>query len=270
MSANTQGISFLHRFDLGNRDLVDPGSNILYVSSTAVGDFDKANLTTESVRNVWRSADILTEQEIIIRAELPSIIDTFSIIGHNLTPIAVVRLEANTSNNFVAPPVQVVIPWAKHTMVMTQNLGQTYEYYRLRILDPANPCGYIEVGRTIGGRAFTFTNNEDMEDDFDIAKDDNSERMKSEGFFRVSAERVKAKSLRFRFSKIRTDAPNDDNYNGLEDLFDHVGITKPFLTIIDRNDPTFNPIWGQMDRIPGFAYTVNRFASTSMTVQEVF
>src|SRR4051812_11265271 len=100
----SQGVSFLYKFDLGNRNISQPGANILSVTSTATGDFDKANLTTESLRQVWRSASILTWQEIVIEAELSSNVDTFAILGHNFSPDAVIQIQANISNSFTAPP----------------------------------------------------------------------------------------------------------------------------------------------------------------------
>lgn len=269
MSA-TEGMSFLYQFDWGNRDVNNPGSNILSVTSTAAGDFDKANLTTESLRHVWRSADVLTWQDIIVKAELESRIDTVGILGHNFSETAVVRVQANIANNWVAPPVDYVVPWSDGNLVLCKDFGADYEYYRIRILDPANPCGYVQVGRIVGGRAFTMTNNEDITDDFNVDWDDFADVMKNEGYFRFSNERVKARTLGVKFNKLRTDPPNDGNYKGLLSMSKYIGETRPFLAILDRTDPGFASLWGQLEKMPGFGYTLNRFTSLNLRIAEVF
>ena len=132
--ATTQGISFLHEFDLGNRDIDNPGINILSVTSQASGDFDKANLTTESTRHRWRSSEILTTQEIIIKAEVKSDIDTFALLGHNLTEEAIIQIQANISNNFLAPPVTITVPFQEENIISTSQFGDLFEFYKVKIL----------------------------------------------------------------------------------------------------------------------------------------
>lgn len=270
MSCTGNGISFLYEFDLGNKQVLTPGANILSVTSTADGDFDKANLCTDSTRHKWRSNDVLTWQEIIIQADTISDLDTFAILGHNFTEEAVVQLQANISNNFLAPPVTITIPWQKYNMAWLTNLGDQYEFYKLRILDPTNPCGYVEIGRIVGGRAFTMQNGEGMSDDFSISSKDFAEQMKTEGFFRHSNERVKAKTLGASTSKIDSKTPNDTNFVGLRNVFDAVGISIPLLVIADRTDPDLFLTWGQFRDIPTENYSTNRYVSMRFSFEEVF
>ena len=48
----------------------------------------------------------------------------------------------------------------------------TYNYYRFRILDPSNPCGFIEIGRIVAGLSFTFENDEDISDEISVQPED--------------------------------------------------------------------------------------------------
>lgn len=273
MASGNEGISFLYQFDLGNKDLVNFGSNILYVTGTAPGDFDKANMTVDPLRQVWRSAAVAGWQEIIIKADLASRIDTFAILNHNLTENAVVQIQANVSNNFLAPPVTIQVPWQKYRIVLCQDFGATYEYYKVRILDPGNPCGYIEIGRIVGGQAFTFdktSNSEDITDDIEYGWEDKADQLKTEGFFRVSNERIKIRSLRVRFSKLNSAPPNNSNWIGLREMIDNVGISKPFLIVVDRTDPSFISMWGQFKNVPSESFTINRFMSAPLSLEEVW
>jgi len=262
--------SFLYKWDLGNRQIQNPGSNILSVTSQAAGDFDKSNLLTDTVRQVWRSTDVLSWQEIVIEADIETEIDTFAILGHNFTEDVVVQLQANISNNFVAPPVNITIPYQKQNMVWTSPLGDIYRYYKIRILDPTNPCGYVEIGRVVGGRAVIMVNAEDISDDFEISYDDMSKTMKSEGFFRVANENVKVRTVNCKFQKLKTNVGSNQNFLALRKLFNYVGVTRPFLTIVTREDPGFCSIWGQLKDIPGETYTINQYVTQNVKVEEVF
>lgn len=264
------GFSALHNFDLGNLNRLNPGSNILSVTSTAAGDFDKANLTRDSVKQVWRSADVVSWQEIIIEAEVESDIDTFAILGHNFTETAIVQIQANISNNFLAPPVTKTMVWNEQNMVETSSFGGEYSFYKVRILDVANPCGYVEIGRIVGGRAIIMQNNEDIVDDFSIGYKDMAKRMETEGFFRASNENVKVRTLSVKFRKLYSIIGFDENFRALRQMYLTVGITRPFLALADRNQPALCTIWGLLEDIPDESYTVNQFVDQSVKIKEVF
>lgn len=262
--------SALYQFDVGNYKRSTPGSNIISVTSTAAGDFDKANLTNDVLRQVWRSTGVLGWQEIIIEADQTTAIDTFAILNHNFSETAVINLQANIGNNFLAPPVNLFLPWNKLHIVYTTPLGASYKFYKIRILDPSNPCGYIQIGRIVGGRALIMQNNEDITDDVQVQWKDFAKRMDTEGFFRASNENVKIRTLAVKFSKLYTVATKNANYLALRDLFDYCGVTRPFLAIPNRDEPSFNSIWGQIEDIPDDSFGINQFVSLNLKVREVY
>lgn len=268
--ALNKSIAFLYSFDLGNRHVDNPAENILSVTSTLPGDFAVENITTESTRRKWRSATAITEQSIIIKAEKKSNIDVFAILGHNFTETAVVRVQANISNNFIAPPVTKVIPWNKYSMMTTTPFGAEYQYYKLSILDPANPCGFVEIGRVVGGKVLQLIDNEDITDSYSIAKKDLSEIMKSEGYFRQSNENIIMRTFNASFSKISTVAGKDTNFKNLVKMFETVKVTRPFLTILDMNNPYKFNIWGQLTDVPDESYGINDYVNIPLRIEEVF
>ena len=271
--SDSSGISFLYEFDVGNTLVENFGSNVLRVSSQAVGDFDKGNVTTESTREVWRSADVLTEQEIVLKAELKTQIDTFAILGHNFTEGAVVRIQANIDDVWIAPPFNqvVVVDSETQNIVLANNgFGADYEYYRVTVLDPSNPCGYIEIGRLIGGRAFTFTNDEDISDSYQIGYNDESERMRTQGYFRASNENVTVRTFSANIAKIFTITGNDANFRGFRAMRSYVKTTRPFLVILDRENVETLNMWGQFNDLPNESFGVNQFATMPIKIEEVF
>ena len=270
--ADTVGIKFLYQFSLGEYNTTFPGLNVISVTSQASGDHDKKNLTTTPLRETWRSASIVTTQEIIIEAnDLNTVIDTFAILNHNLTDLAVVQLQASLIDpTFAAPAFTINFTYNKKHLVLLQDLGLAYRYFKIKITDPTNPCGFIEIGKIVAGKSFTFTNNEDITDKIGIGNDDLSYKMKSEGFFRAANERVKVQKLNVRFSNLDTTIGQDVNYQGLLAFMEEVGETLPFLTIVDPSQPYFKLIWGIIDKMPSESYDINRYVDIPLVIQEVY
>jgi hypothetical protein len=269
MSSKTS-ISFLYSFDLGNRHVNIPDENILFVSSTAPGDFNVANITTDSIRHKWRSATALTPQQIIIKAEKKSNINCFAILGHNFTDSCFVKVEANIANNFAAPPVTKIVPYNKDNMIIVTEFGASYEYYRITILDVANPCGYVEIGRIVGGQVLQLINNEDITDNYQIGYKDMSETMKTQGYFRASNSNIVQRTFNASFSKLHTNAGEDDNFKNLRSMFQSVKTIKPFLVILDYTDPYKFLAWMQLTDIPDESFAVNDFVTFPLKLEEVF
>lgn len=271
--ANTIGIKFLYNFSVGEYDFSNPGGNVISVTSTADGDHGKVNLTTTPLRETWRSASSIGGFiDIVFEAnDTSDAPDTFALLNHNLTELAVVQLQGSMTSDFSAPAFTVQFVWSKKHMVLLQDVGIAYNYYRFRVLDPTNDCGFIEIGRIIAGTSFTFSDDEDVTDDIQVGTEDLAYQMKTEGFFRAFNERVKVQKLRIAFQKLRTlAADGNGNYVGLTEMLDAVGETYPFLTIVDPQDQTWKIIWGQVDSLPNESFGINRFVNMSFAIQEVY
>ncbi len=270
MATNSAGIAFLHRIDVGTiTDPNDPAANLLSVTSTAEGDFEGWYMFNDTLRRVWRSVDT-NLQEIVIQTPDPVRIDTFAILGHNFSDLAVVTLQANSVNDFTAPPIEVNLPVSPKNMVFMNDLGFELQYYKIKILDPLNDCGYIEIGRIAGGTRFEFTNCEDITDDFSISYVDYGQKLTNEGFSRPSNKKILARQLDATFAKMSTLAGQDDNYVGLLDLVDNVRTTLPFLTILDPSNPNLFLAWGLFIDLPTFDYTLLGYVEAKLRVEEVF
>ena len=113
-------------------------------------------------------------------------------------------------------------------------------------------------------------NNEDITDSYSVSKKDMSESMKSYGYFRVSNESVIIRTLNVNFQQLKTQFGENDNYSGLQDLFDTVRTTRPFLTVLDRSNPSILNIWGQLKDMPNESYGINKFVNFSAAIEEVF
>ncbi len=269
--ATTVGIKFLYTFSVGEFDLNNPGVNIISVTSQAAGDHSPTNLTTTPLRQTWRSdSGIGSFQEIVIQANDTAVVpDVFALLNHNFTDIATVQLLGSMTTDFTGATT-IPFTWTKKNLILLQDIGTAFNYYQIRILDPTNPCGFVEVGRIIGGRSFTMTDNEDITDSISIKTKDLAYRTNTEGFFRAFNERVKVDQLSIRFQKLVTETGLNANYLGLLDLMDTVGETFPFLTIVDPDDQTFANVWGQIETLPGRSFGINRFVDFGFNIGEIF
>ncbi len=264
------GIKYLYNFTAGDYDYTNPGSNVISVTSTAAGDHAGSNVTTPALRETWRSTDASSWQEIVIKStDTVTIADTFAILNHNLTSLAVVTLQGSMTTDFTGATA-VPFTWTKKHMVLLTSFGAAYRYWKFRILDPTNGCGFIEIGAIRMGLALTFTNNEDVTDDITVTPVDKAYKMETEGFFRAFNQRVIVNKVQVSFSKLVTSDSGGDNYLALSAMLDAVGETFPFLTIVDPSDQRFFMTWGVVDSMPAFTFGVNRYLDLQLTVQEQY
>lgn len=267
---NTTGIKFLYTFTGGDYDYTNPGANVLSVTSTAAGDHDKLNLTTPALRETWRSTDVNDWQEIVIATTDTTIDpDCFAILNHNLTSLVVVQVQGSQTTDFTGAPT-LVMQWTEKHMVLLADYGVAYRYWKFRILDPTNACGFIEIGAIRIGKTLTFTDNEDITDDITVQPSDKAFKTDTEGFFRQFAQRVIVNQLQVNFSKLKTVEGTSVNYPALADMFDTVGETFPFLTITDPGDQSFYMLWGCIDTLPSLTFGINRYADLQLTIQEQY
>lgn len=127
----------------------------LSVNSTGAADLAAANLQERHYTKPYRSAGCATEW---VKWDLGTAqaITAFLLRGHNLTTGATVKVQANASDVWTAPSLDLTITITQ--AMVDENLlaynwtsGQTYRYWRLYIEDASNPDGYIELGRIFCG-----------------------------------------------------------------------------------------------------------------------
>lgn len=269
--SNTVGVRFLNSFTLGNYNLNNPGANIISVTSQSSGDHIPEYLTTTPLRETYRTATAATMQSIVIKTDdTTTVPDCFAILNHNFSETAVVTLQGSQTIDFTTPAFSIPFSYNEGNMVLVQNTGIAYNYYRIQILDPQNTCGFLEIGRIIGGQSFYFQNNEDLTDDISITPVDKAYTSQTEGFFKASAETVQVDTVDLAFSKIDTTPGSNQNYLGVKAMLQQVGVTYPFLTIVDPNDQYFEAVWGQLSKLPQFKFTILRYVSFNLTIQQVF
>lgn len=189
-------------------------------NTTEPGDFSVYNLNTDIVEQYWRSADtVVTGIQLDCDTEINQgvFLDTFAMLGHNLTKSATINLLGSNVSNFASVGISITIPQAlENTYWLSPELPIAgYRYWRLQIDDPTNPDGYIKIGTLLFGAAKIFQG-ECFVDELEFTLKDFADSVKTEGFTNVANSRAQKRVLRldFRFLDILK-----DNYGILREVF---------------------------------------------------
>ena len=78
-------------------------------------------------------------------------VDLFALVGHNLTSAATVKIQANATDAWGAPTVDVTVTYHADILIYIWAATQSYRWWRISLVDAANPAGYIEVGHAFLG-----------------------------------------------------------------------------------------------------------------------
>jgi hypothetical protein len=106
---------------------------------------------------------IHTEERVVVDAGAEVDIDSFVMlfdprIGPKFSNTAVLTLQANNNNEWSSPSVSQVISYDDlyETYSYFFSSVQTYRYWSVKVVDPSNPYGYVEIPKVILGKATTL------------------------------------------------------------------------------------------------------------------
>lgn len=179
---------------------------------------------------VWRSATgagTLTES---IVADLGSAqaVQAFALKNHNFSSSAVVKIQANTSDSWTGTlPVDVTLTLNSDIMTYFWSAAQTYQYWRLYIVDSAPLTTYLKVGRVFLGPYFSPTVN--LNKTYGKGYNDPSDIMESDGGQISTSQKTRYKDMSMAFEYI---TPAD--LASFEEMFESRGFGLPFFFTRDR------------------------------------
>lgn len=121
-------------------------------ASSEVASLPAVNVQSMWKSKPWRSTGCVSEW---IKFDLGAAKNILAVIltGHNLTSAATVHVQANATDVWTLPSVDVVIPWSARDLVYLWAANQSYRWWRFTIADAANPDGFISLGRAYIGLA---------------------------------------------------------------------------------------------------------------------
>ena len=196
--------------------------------SSQVGGFGIDNITHKWTSRSWRSASgsgTLVEYFVVNLGSAKSV-DFFFVPWHNLSSNAVVKLQANSSNSWTSPPVDITLSVAE-SLFYSWSTPVSYQYWRLHLTDSTPLTTYLEIGSwTFLGTKFQPTRN--FSNSYSVTYNDLSTINRSRGGQLSSMLAPKYKSMRLSFEYVTS-----QDADMFEDMFDKVGLAKSLYFIMD-------------------------------------
>lgn len=112
-----------------------------------------SNVIDSRLTRVFRTVAAITTANIVFDMTAAVAVDCVAIAAHNITSGATIKLQGNATDVWTSPSVDETLSHDSDiiTKVIT---SATYRYWRISIVDAANPDGYIQIGRAWIGESF--------------------------------------------------------------------------------------------------------------------
>ena len=235
-------------------------ANNYSASSNASVDKSMVNLKSDIIEQYWQSTSNTAQWfQFDIGVNLVSYIDTFALIGTNLTSSAVIRIYGYGTGINAAPATwteamfikQVdfpVNPLEKDRIYIATSLPTIgYRHFRVTISDPSNTDAFIRIGRCLAGSALIF-NTENCADTISYKKENYKDEFQISGFSSISNNRSLKKMLTINFTDINT--IQYTNYSRLIEYIEYSRDSLKSLVIVDPRLPYQFSIFAKLKSMP--------------------
>ena len=209
-------------------------------SATAASLFgwDTGSDDTGSLSYIGDNIAHATEEFLLWDFGISTNIDAFVLIGNRnsaikFSPTAVVKLEANETDNFTSPSFSSTLTlndFVISKFASTDGGGiasQQYRYWRVEIVDNDNSNGYIEIGQVFLGNWYETVQGQ-AQFGAGFAPSDRSRVVFSEGGQTFGDELQKSEQFSIKYNHLTV--TEKDKF---DEIFDKFGITKPFFVVLD-------------------------------------
>lgn len=123
-------------------------------ASSEASGLPATNVTQIWKSRVWRATGCSSEW-LKFDFGAAAAVRAFALVGHNLTAAATIKIQANATDVWTAPSIDVTLTYHADNLVYLWTADQSYRFWRLSIIDAGNPDGYVQVGRIFLGQTAT-------------------------------------------------------------------------------------------------------------------
>jgi len=121
-------------------------------ASSEVASLPAVNVQSMWKSKPWRSTGCASEWIKFDLGAAPNILAVI-LTGHNLTSAATVHVQANATDVWTAPSVDITLAWSARDILHLWSSAQAFQWWRFTVEDAANPDGFIDLGRVYVGLA---------------------------------------------------------------------------------------------------------------------
>lgn len=154
-------------------------AGVVLTPTSEVSSLPVENVINELRKRVWRTGTSVAAEKIVIDLGSAKAVTSIILLDHTLTAAdTLIKLEANSSDAWGAPPVSETLTWASGTISKTF-ASQTYRYWRLNFTKSAAGESR-DIGRIFLG---TYAETEHQPDfaGYDESREDPSRKAKTLG-----------------------------------------------------------------------------------------
>lgn len=223
-----------------------------HTEPSSTNDFNIRSVNTDIVEQYWRSPSGTLATPSVLRCdtEVSGItIDTFAMLGTNLTTSALITLQVATDAAFTTPTTLVTLQGERDGNIVwiSPNLPlNSYRFAKIVIYDPTNPDGFIKVGTIVFGNAVIlseqcFTNSVTWEPKHYV------DTIDTEGQTAAMNDRGVKNSVTLEFKNLDF---NKYDFTQLNNVFGYVRTSLKALWIPTPDYPKRFMLFGKLLRIP--------------------
>lgn len=187
--------------------------------------------------------------------------------GIKLSNTAVIKVEANATNNWSSPAVSQTLTIDNLYSMATHyfTTDQTYRYWSITIEDPANPYLYVELGVAFIGKSLEI---DPPENGFKFGITDNSRVSRTEYGHDYVDEYPLSLDLSFAYKYMEY-----DDIVALETAYRINGTRKPVFVTLDATESVFAKnhyaLYGKFESKFGVGHVLYNLLDTDLKISEV-
>ena len=220
------------------------------------------------------TVSIHTEEAITFDLSTTEDIDSFCLvfdpsIGINFTNSVVLKLQANATNVWTSPAVDVTLTVDNETETVSHYFTtvQSYRYWRLKIVDSQNPDLYVQLGKVFLGKALDIARVPSI--GFQLGLNDRTQETENEFGNKYFDVYPIEKNLSFNL-----DLMEKVDSNIIYNSFTRIGKRKPVLVVLDSTELLFDKnkvtVYGFYDGSLTLSHVFKQYMGTTISMKETF
>ncbi len=238
------------------------GTGGTITASSEASGYPVTALDDYIVATKWRATSDSDEWVKIDFGSAVSITDV-TIIDHNFTNAATVKIQGNASDSWGSPSVDETITWRDY--IMDKNFtGGSYQWWRVHIADAANTDTYVELGYLFIGNNLTL--GDIIEREFSLMYLENSLVHETRTGQVYGDQGISRRLWAFNLPHIE-----GSEIMNLNTMWNSVGKYRPFVLFIDETDTVNNPpAFGRFSENWDWNHITRNIYNLSFPIVEVF
>lgn len=219
-------------------------AGVTFTPATYDASFPASNLANEHRSNPYRTGVTQAAESVIIDLGSAKAVTCVVLLDHTLTNAdTLIKLQANSSNSWGAPPVDETLTWATGT-ISKFFASVSYRYWRL-IFTKSAAAESRDIGRMFLGTYYTL---EEPAENAEFPDKDLTQRIRSEGgqFWSDAQES-------FRLMPVSFSGISQTQKNNMRTFSEYVKTHTSFFVQLDENDSSLNElVYVKLNELPNY------------------